>query len=194
MDRSKWFSSDTQFHQLYAESLLAQASMHWTPLHIARKAAGFLAAEKGKNILDIGSGGGKFCLAAAYYQPGCFFSGIEQRKTLVDAANTAANLMQLQNVAFYHHNLIETDLAQYDHFYFFNAFYENLEDEYKIDTAIPYSKKIYSDYNRYLYRQLDKKPAGTRLATFHSTQDEIPGSYHEVGGSEDGVLKFWMKV
>jgi SAM-dependent methyltransferase len=189
-----WFASDLQFHKLYADPLIAQASMHWTPLHIAKKAAAFLAAEPGKKILDIGSGGGKFCLAAAYYQPACFYYGIEQRKQLVEAAETAQEAARVQNVAFIHANLKETDLGNYDHFYFFNAFFENINDEYKIDTDIAYSRELYYTYNRYLYKQLDKKPPGTRLVTFHSTQDEIPGSYHEVGGSDDALLKFWMKV
>lgn len=189
-----WFSSDQQFHKLYPGELLTQASMHWTPLHIAKKAAAFLAAEKGKKILDIGSGAGKFCLAAAYYQPDCFFVGVEQRKNLVEAANAAQQALRIPNAEFIHANLKETDLARYDHFYFFNAFFENLDEGHRIDTNVPYSKDLYHNYNRYLYRQLSKRPAGTRLATFHSTQHEIPPSYHEVGGTEDGVLKFWEKI
>lgn len=188
-----WFSSDLQFHKLYAESLLAQASMHWTPLHITKKAADFLAAEKDKKILDIGSGAGKFCLAAAHYQPGCFFYGIEQRKNLVDAARAAQQVLRIPNAAFIDANLKETDLGGYDHFYFFNAFFENINDEHKIDATIPYSKDLYNAYNRYLHKQLSKKTSGTRLATFYSTQDEIPHTYLEVGASDDGALKFWIK-
>jgi SAM-dependent methyltransferase len=189
----QWFSSDLRFHKLYADPLLAQASMHWTPLHIAKKAAAFLAAEPGKKILDIGSGAGKFCLAAAYYQPGCFYYGIEQRKNLIAAAQAAQDILRIQNVAFIHANIKGFDAGEYDHFYFFNAFFENINDEYKIDNELTYSKDLYNAYNRHLYKQLNKKPAGTRLVTFHSTQDEIPDTYHEVGGMEDEVLKFWMK-
>jgi hypothetical protein len=43
---NQWLASDAQFHKLYPDTVLAQASMHWTPLYIARKAAEFLAAEK----------------------------------------------------------------------------------------------------------------------------------------------------
>jgi hypothetical protein len=96
-------------------------------------------------------------------------------------------------LAFIHANIKGFDAGEYDHFYFFNAFFENINDEYKIDNELPYSKELYNAYNRHLYKQLNKKPAGTRLVTFHSTQDEIPDTYHEVGGMEDEVLKFWMK-
>lgn len=188
------FASDLQFHQLYPEALHAQANMHWTPLHIARRAADYLAAGQQANILDIGSGSGKFCLAAAYYQPAAKYTGIEQREELVLAAEQARDMLGLQQVSFIHGNLLALDLSAYDHFYFFNAFFENLEEAFRIDHAVPYSGELYAQYNRYLFRQLQKKPSGTRLATFHSTEAEIPGEYHEVGATEDGLLKFWVKV
>jgi hypothetical protein len=65
----KWFYSDTEFHALYPLSIQALARYHWTPLSVAQKAATFLAGEGNVNILDIGSGVGKFCLAAASHTP-----------------------------------------------------------------------------------------------------------------------------
>ena len=88
----KWFASDEQFNQLYPLSIQALARRHWTPLSVARKAAGFLAAENNVRILDIGSGVGKFCLAAAYYKPKAFYYGIEQRKSLVSHAEKAREI------------------------------------------------------------------------------------------------------
>jgi len=190
----KWFASDLQFHKQFPASVHEQASMHWTPLHIARKAAEFLAVEKNTSILDIGSSVGKFCLAAAYYQPQSFFYGVEQREELVTWANIAKQNTGLKNVSFLHENLTQLDLSQYDHFYFFNAFYENIDDSYKIDNSITYSHSLYNSYNRFLYKQLEKKDPGTRLATFHSMEDEIPPAYHEVGSAADDLLKFWIKI
>jgi len=45
-----------------------------------------------------------------------------------------------------------------------------------------------------LLKQLEQKPAGTKLATYHTLEDEIPQSYHEVGSEFDNLLKFWIKV
>lgn len=190
----KWFASDLQFHRLYPQAVHAQANMHWTPLHVARKAAEFLTADKNKRILDIGSGGGKFCLAAAYYCPDGTYTGVEQRANLVTCAEDARRTLGLTNVSFLHQNILHTDLSAYDHFYFFNSFFENLDDAFRIDESLTYSRELYAQYNRYVFRQLEKKPAGTRLATFHSTENEIPGSYHEVAVSADELLKFWVKV
>jgi Methyltransferase domain len=193
-DVKKWFTSDIKFNHLYPASIQTMVRRHWTPLHIAQKAANFLAAENGVKILDIGSGVGKFCLAAAFFKPLSFFYGVEQRNQLVDYANNAAEILSLENASFIHSNFTQLDIRHYDHFYFFNAFYENLVDTAQIDESIDYSGELYNYYNRYLFKQLDQKPAGTRVATFHSLEDEIPRSYHVVGSDADNLLKFWIKV
>lgn len=188
------FSSDTRFNKIYPPSIQALAQRHWTPLVVARKAAGFLAAENEARILDIGSGVGKFCLAAANYKPNAFFTGVEQRKSLVNHAETAKGILGLENVSFINGNFTQIDFRNYDHFYFYNAFYENLAGTDKIDESIDYSGELFNYYNRYLYKQLEQKPPGTRLAVFHSLEDEMPPGYHVVGIEMDSLLKFWIKI
>jgi SAM-dependent methyltransferase len=161
---------------------------------VARKAANFLAAEDHAKVLDIGSGVGKFCLAAAHHKPNAQFYGVEQRKRLTDHAETAKEILQLDNLSFINGNFTQLDFRQYDHFYFFNSFYENLAGTDKIDSSIDYSRELYNYYNRYLYRQLDQKPSGTRLASYHSLEDEVPQGYHVVGVEMEGLLKFWIKI
>jgi SAM-dependent methyltransferase len=190
----KWFSSDERFNLIYPPAFQVLARRHWTPLGVARKAAHFLAAEKNVRILDIGSGVGKFCLGAAYYKPNAFYYGVEQRKNLVGQAEMARETLHIENVSFIQGNFTQLDFRDFDHFYFYNSFYENLTGTDKIDDSIDYSGELYNYYNRYLYRQLEAKPGGTRMATFHSLEDEIPKSYHEVGSEFDNQLKFWIKV
>lgn len=189
-----WFSSDERFNELYPPSVSALSRRHWTPLRVARKAAKFLAAANNVRILDIGSGAGKFCLAAGHFEPKAFFCGIEQRKNLVGDAQTAGRILGLENVNFMHGNFTQLDFADYDHFYFYNSFYENLTGTDKIDSSIDYSANLYNYYNRYLYKLLDKKKPGTRLVTYHSLEDEIPPDYHLVGSEMEGLLKFRIKV
>lgn len=190
----KWFSSDEQFNQLYPLSMQALARRHWTPLGVARKVAGFLAAENNVRILDIGSGIGKFCLSAAYYKPKAFYYGVEQRKSLIRQSEAARELLHILNVSFIHGNFTQLDFKNFDHFYFYNAFYENLAGTDKIDNSIDYSVELYNYYNHYLFKQLEQKPGGTRLATFYSLEDEIPQSYHLVGSEFNNMLKFWIKI
>lgn len=190
----KWFSSDEEFNQLYPLSIQMLARRHWTPLGIARKVASFLAVENNVRILDIGSGVGKFCLSAAHYKPRAFYYGIEQRNSLINHAETARKILHTDNVFFIHGNCTQLDFKNFDHFYFYNAFYENLVGIDKIDDSIDYSVKLYNSYNRYVFKQLEQKPEGTRIATFHSLEDEMPESYHEAGSEFNNMLKFWIKV
>ncbi len=194
INTENWFSSDAQFNQLYPASIQLLAQRHWTPLVVARKAANFLAAESNAKILDIGSGVGKFCLAAANYRPQAFYYGIEQREQLINHAEAAKEMLQYDNVFFMNGNFTQLDFRKYDHFYFYNSFYENIAGTSKIDNSIDYSLELYNYYNRYLYKQLEQKPSGTRLASFHSLEDEIPQGYHIVGSEMNDLLKFWIKI
>src|SRR5690349_16221617 len=102
IQRSNWendkkvtgqFASDLQFDLLYPPSIRRLAEKHWSPLSIARKAAHFLSAEPHVKILDIGSGVGKFCLAAALVKPEAFYYGIEQRRSLIYYADRSKELL-----------------------------------------------------------------------------------------------------
>jgi len=189
-----WFSSDLKFNQVYPTAVRLLAQRHWTPLAVARKAADFLAADNHVKVLDIGSGVGKFCLAAAHYKPNAFFYGIEQRKKMIQYSEVAKEMLQLENVFFINGNFTQIDFRKYDHFYFYNSFYENLAGTEKIDDSIDYSLELFNYYNWYLYKQLEQKPPGTRIATFHSLEYEMPPGYYTVSVEMDGMLKFWTKI
>ena len=190
----KWIGSDERFNQLYPAHIQALAGRHWTPLLVARKAATFLAAEKNVRILDIGSGVGKFCMASAYSKPQAFYYGVEQRKNLVMEADLVKKKLHLENVYFIHGNFTKLDFKNYDHFYFFNSFYENLNGTNKIDDSIAYSHELYNYYNRYLFNQLQQKPTGTKLVTYHSLEDEVPEGYQLLSAEIDNLLKYWIKI
>jgi len=190
----KWFLSDAQMHYLYPESIQLLAHKHWTPLSITQMVVEFLTPVHGVKVLDIGSGVGKFCLAAAYYKPAAFFSGVEQRKDLTEHAELAKATLGLKNVHFINGNFTRLNFKQYDHFYFYNSFYENLDDTDKIDDSVSYSGELYNLYNGLLYKKLDEMPSGTRLATFHCLEDKIPDGYHMIESKVGCLLKFWLKI
>ncbi len=189
-----WFNSDAEFNQVYPQEIQRLAKRHWTPLQIAQKSAAFLATENNVRVLDIGSGAGKFCLAAAYYKPMSSFTGVEQRKNLVNIAESARQILQLENASFIDANFTQVDFSKYDHFYFYNAFYENLACTDKIDNSIDYSRELYNYYNMYLYKLLQQTPSGTKLAAYHSLEDEMPAGFQVVKIEMDSLLKFWIKL
>lgn len=191
---SHWFADDESFNQLYPARIRKLAERHWTKLEIAKLAANFLAPSPGTKVLDIGSGVGKFCLAAAHYRPDGFFYGIEQRADLVKDANTARETLLANNTRFVAGNFTALDFHQYHNFYFYNSFYENLVDTDKIDEQITFSEKLYTYYTRELYRKLSNMPVGTRLVTFHTLETKIPTGYILVEQHIATLLKCWMKV
>jgi SAM-dependent methyltransferase len=190
----QWFSTDAQLHKLYPEPIQLLAQRHWTPLTITQMVVEFLVPYKGVKVLDIGSGVGKFCLAAGYYKPRASFFGVEQRKDLVSHAEIARNTLGLQNVHFMHCNITDLDFKQYDHFYFYNSFYENLTDTDRIDANIICAPELYDHYHCKLYEKLEEMQTGTRLATFHGLEDNLPPSYHLVEAQVGDLLKFWIKI
>jgi hypothetical protein len=189
-----WFSSDEKFHKLYPESVRSLARMHWSPLYIIQKVVSYLAPNNTVKVLDVGSGVGKFCLAGAYYKPAVSFYGVEQRKNLISYAENAQKKLGLYNVHFVNKNFTQLNLNEYDHFYFYNAFFENLDGTEKIDNEIVYSNELYNYYSIYLYNQLEKMPIGTRIATYCSWGDEIPPCYQLAESHFDNLLKFWIKM
>ncbi|PSL49751.1 methyltransferase family protein [Chitinophaga niastensis] len=191
--KSNYYMSDAAFDWLYPERIQQLSRRHWTPLSIAKAAARFLANQPGKKILDIGSGVGKFCLVGARFYPESSFYGIEQRKELYHDALAAKEATRLENVNFINGNFTQLDLSEYDGFYFYNSFFENLVDQDQIDHKVEYSTSLYNFYSRYLFKELQRKPSGTRLVTFHSLEDEVPPCYQMVDMSEDLVLKMWIR-
>jgi hypothetical protein len=189
-----WFNSDAQFNTLYPEPIRKMTRRHWTPLLVAQKAAAFLRTGPGVKILDIGSGCGKFCLAAGYYYPDTLFTGVEQRAYLTEEANTALKTLGLNNVSFLTANITDIAFRDYQHFYFYNSFYENLAETEKIDQDIPFSKDLFDQYSYFLYKQLREARKGTRLVTYHSVETEIPDEYQIVQTDVNDYLKCWIKI
>lgn len=188
-----WFRTDETFNSLFPLSMQRLALRHWTPLRITKAIVDFLTPANDARVLDIGSGIGKFCLAAGYYKPSAFFAGIEQRSDLVQVAEDAQARLQLSNVHFQHGDFTNVDFSEYDHFYFFNSFYENLSDEHTIDDTIEFSGELYNYYTCCLHKKLADMPTGTRIVTFHSLDDEMPISYHVVESKFNNRLKCWIK-
>jgi hypothetical protein len=189
-----WFSTDARLHKLYPESIQSLARMHWSPLYIIQKVIPYLTPNDNVKVLDIGSGVGTFCLAGAFYKPSVAFFGVEQRKKLIEHADTARKKLGIPNARFIHGNFTQLNLNEFDHFYFYNSFFENLNGAEKIDNEIVYSNELYNYYSIYLYNQLEKMPLGTRVATYCSWGDEIPPCYQLAESHFDNLLKLWIKL
>lgn len=184
---------DAEFNAIYPEWIRKFAQRHWTSVAIAKQAAEFLVDKPGTKVLDIGSGPGKFCMAGASYTKG-HFTGVEQRYGLFELSKKLSRCYRIPNVNFIHANITSIEFKDYDAFYFFNSFHENIDLSAKIDNTVDASFELYDLYHQYVYEQLCLTPKGTRLATYWSALKEIPSNYELQFSFYDGLLKFWEKT
>src|SRR5688572_31833715 len=75
---------DCAFDRFLPADLRRVSDEHWTPLVAALRAAQWLDEAGVRTVVDIGSGAGKFCVAAALAGH-CRFKGLEHRRRLVRA-------------------------------------------------------------------------------------------------------------
>ena len=194
IQHSQLFENDQSFCRLYPPYIRQLDKIHWSPLAVTRRVAKFLVAGKNIKVLDIGSGAGKFCLAAAFYQPSGFFCGVEQRQNLIELALMAKEKLGYTNVDFLHRNFTQVNFREFDAFFFYNSFFENVPGSERIDESLSYSLDLYLYYSRYLCKQLKELPVGTKLATYCSWEDEIPEEFVVVEEETEDHLKLWKKT
>jgi hypothetical protein len=143
-------------------------------------------------VLDIGCGPGKFCLIGASRTEGRF-TGVEQRSNLVAAARLAATDLGTSNVEFIHGNVMDVNFADYDAFYLFNPFEENMLNGQKIDSAIPLTPALFKRYTSHVATQLGAMPLGTRVVTYAGYANDIPTCYYCESAFFGDDLKLWIK-
>jgi SAM-dependent methyltransferase len=183
---------DEKFDQIYPERIRKLSPLQWTPVRVAAEAAKLLVTQPGTRVLDIGCGPGKFCLVAAALSDG-HFTGVEQRADLAAAAREAAAALRLSNVEIVQDNITNIAFADYDAFYLFNPFEENMFRGYKIDSAVPLSPELFQKYTRHVADELGKRPIGTRVVTHSGYADEIPSCYDCETALFQDDLKLWVK-
>ncbi len=144
--------------------------------------------------MDIGSGVGKFCILAGQQFPENQFTGVELREDLVLIAEEIKEKKKVPNVFFMEENIKKIQFKNFNHFYFFNPFHENVELENKLDDQIFLNEKLYLQYSGYVYRQWEKMPIGTRIAAFFAPDGSIPPQYEEVNSWFDDTLIGYEKV
>ena len=184
---------DAKFDRIYPPRVRKLSSVFWTPVHIAAEAARLLVPDAGTRVLDIGCGPGKFCLLGGQLTDGRF-TGVEQRADLVAAARKAASDLELDEIEFLHANVIDVSFAEYDAFYIFNPFEENMIQGHKIDATVPLSPELFRRYTSHVAAQLAARPIGTQVVTYMGYADEIPSCYECESALFRDDLKLWVKT
>ena len=188
---------DIAFDEQLPINLQLQADVHFTPVAVARVAAQLLATRPGMTVLDVGSGAGKFCITAAAAIPDVEFVGVEWRPYLIQIARSLAARSAVSNVQFIQADALDLDWAEFDAFYFFNPFAEQLFDAgLKLDGAIASDPLDFITYVSAVRQRLSCARVGTRVVTFHGFGATPPLCYEFRGAraSLAGRLELWVKT
>lgn len=186
-------SEDEAFNRVYPLKIQNQSADHWTPVQIARKAARWLVTKPGTRVLDIGSGPGKFCAVGATTTTG-YFTGVEQRAHLAAIAGDMIRDQGIARVEFIHGNITGIRFSDYDAFYIYNPFQENILPSLRIDSRVEMAESLYLEYTGYVEAQLTQAPLGTRVVTYVGECEEIPACYDCDREAFGGYLKLWIKT
>ncbi len=188
--------ADDAFDALLPDAWRARSTTHFTPAHVARRAAAWLSERPGTWILDVGAGVGKFCVVAAAAFPGATFIGVERRLHLVRVATSIALDLGVPNARFVHGDAVELDWAIFDGFYLFNPFAEHLRDNRLIlDQSVELDPAYYLFYVGFVRDQLIRAQYGTRVVTYHGFGAAMPPGYALVRSEfiGTGPLELWVK-
>jgi SAM-dependent methyltransferase len=183
--------SDIAFDALLPPVTRAKARAHWTPIAVARRVALRFAERGATRVLDVGSGPGKFCVAAAVACSELDFCGIEHSVALTRTAKELAARLCLSNVEFRSGDALGAPWHDFDGFYFFNPFAESSLAPASICRRLAGQSEL-----ALTLELLAAARRGVTVITYHGLGGPIPSSYDLV--SEEAVgsgrVRVWTKA
>ncbi len=148
-------------------------------------------------VLDVGAGPGKFCIVAGRAVPGSEFVGVEYRPHLVRLATELAERSALSNVRFIEAHALDLDWSEYDAFYFFNPFAEQLFDRTRvIDETVGFNPLNFIWNVAGTKERLADARIGTRVVTYHGLGAAPPSGYECTFAESFGFdrIELWIKT
>jgi predicted RNA methylase len=187
---------DEAFDRFLPVRLRMVSGMFWTPLAVAARTATWFAELGVVTVVDIGSGVGKFCVAAAL-GGGCRFTGLEQRPRLVTAAGRLARLFRVDDrVRFVAGILDPSTVPVADAYYLYNPFGENrFGPEAHLDEDVELGDERYRRDIAAVEHLLDRAPTGTYVVTYNGFGGRVPDGYIQirVDRTLPNMLRMWQK-
>jgi hypothetical protein len=188
--------NDRFFDRFLPYDLRRVSGQHWTPLAVALRVASWLHRVRVRSVVDIGSGPGKFCVAAALASR-CSFTGIEQRSRFVEAAGDLARLFGVRDrVQFVHGALTRGAVPVADAYYLYNPFGENLlSPDESLGDDVELSLERYDRDIALMQGFFERTPVGTYVIKYNGFGGQMPSSYREVLVDREtpNVLRMWRK-
>ena len=186
--------SDEAFDSLLTELPRKKSRTYWSSVEAAQTASRLLREAGATQVLDAGSGVGKFC-AIASLDSNHRVWGVERRGELVFESRRLAQTLGAE-VVITEGTLDVIDPSAFDGFYFFNPFGEYVAaDEDRYDMGSPRSFDAYIRDARLVERWLRAAPVGTAMVTYNGLGGRIPVSFRvkRTTHVRDDTMRLWVK-
>lgn len=194
--RSGQAPANEAFDHWLPEALRERSLEYWTPLPVLARVADWLRQTQVRTVVDIGSGTGKFCVAAALMTP-CRFIGLEQRASLVDMARALADLFDVSDrVTFLSGDFGAVPAPAADAYYLYNPFGEyDFDSDRYAELDVPFNDQTLARDLFATTHLLSLAPAGTLVITYNGFGGALPGSYEQIAVDVQFAcaLRLWRK-
>ena len=188
--------ADAVFDRFLPDAARRASGQFWSPLAVALRVASWAGQLRLEHIVDIGSGAGKLCVAAAL---ACRsrFTGLEQRPALVDVARELAGTFGVADrVAFVERSLARGVIPEADAYYLFNPFEENLHGPSDhIDETVALGTDRYDHDVAVVEELLRAARPGTCAILYNGFGGEMPHDYERLRVGDDPLrpLELWRE-
>lgn len=189
--------TDETFDRFLPIDLKLASRTYWTPIEVATRVAEWLDELAIDTVMDIGSGAGKFCVAAAIVGK-CRFVGLEQRARLVVAARALARTFGVEDrIQFVVGELDAIAAIPVSAYYLFNPFGENhFGAGSRLDNDVELSPERYHRDVTMVEAMFRRAPLGTYVITYNGFGGELPDTYAQIRVDREmpNVLRMWKKT
>tara|TARA_B100000809_G_scaffold226147_1_gene237601 strand:+ start:168 stop:740 length:573 start_codon:yes stop_codon:yes gene_type:complete len=185
--------TDLEFNKLFPREISQHSKLYWSSREAIDTAINWL--RDCTNILDIGSGNGKFCLIGSHLID-ADFTGVELRENLITHARKVAKETN-SNTTFIHDDVKNIDFLKYDGFYFYNSFAEHIRIHNQfnsIDKQMEDSDDVYEFYQKVLFNKLKASRKGSLFVTHNNEGLFMPDSFELREMTNDNELALWEKI
>ena len=163
---------------------------YWSSYHEIEQSCTWL--KSCKNILDLGSGVGKFCIIGTQLLGSNFF-GVDHNLKVHQQSQIILKNLKGHRVKFIHGDLFDISLIKYDGFYIYNPFVENISIGKKIDQSINYNEVHYNKLHDRLMQKLNEINIGSLVVNNSFTTDYFNEDFELLDGHSETSLTLWKK-
>ena len=194
--RSGSCPADRFIDQFLPDDLRVVSGQYWTPLAVAKRAAEWLDDLGVRTVVDIGSGAGKFCVAASLVGH-ARYTGLEQRRSLVASARSLATVFDVRDrVSFVHGALGAMATPSADAYYLYNPFGQYFfRSHHDVDPGVEFNATRHAHDVAAVEQLLRRAPTGTYVLTYNGFGGRVPAGYRQIRIDRKlpSDLRLWRK-